>query len=185
MQGSALKRREVPPFDLGLTGVCNRYMACREVAVPNGTTPEVQVRFIDLDWSGQSGEVQYPIFLNSKEFPWPLGPILQKHDVAMLDAALSKAEERRPQQRGGGMGLQADGRQTPQPRPGPGPPRALGQASAATLERACHMRRLLAAPCLPRATHVVAVRPHLSPRNRAPGSHRCSVARAGMFGGAH
>lgn len=152
--------------------------------MPGSSMPQVQVCFIDLDWSGQSGEVQYPIFKSSKEFPWPLGPILQEHDVAMLGTALRKAEERRPQQQGGGMGLQAGGKQAPQPRRGrPRRPRALGQAPAAVLQRAHHMRPPLAAPCLTRATHVVAVRPHL-PGTHAPGSHRCNAARVGMFGGA-
>ena len=141
-------------------------------------TPQAQVRFIDLDWGGPKGEVQYPIFLSSKEFPWPLGPIIQEHDVTMLDTALRKAEERRLQQPGGDAGPQAAGRRAP---PGPGPPRALGPGSAAALQRAHHIRALMAAPRLPQATHVVAMRPHL-PGARTLGSRCYSVARLGLGG---
>ena len=54
------------------------------------------VRLIDFDWSGAEGRVCYPGYLNG-EIPWAAGvaahqPILQAHDVQLLDNTL--AEER-------------------------------------------------------------------------------------------
>ncbi|KAK9919159.1 hypothetical protein WJX75_009796 [Coccomyxa subellipsoidea] len=55
----------------------------------------VDVRFIDFDWAGQAGVVQYPSFMNHQDMPWPDGvkefePALQIHDTRLLARHLPK-----------------------------------------------------------------------------------------------
>lgn len=56
---------------------------------------EVDVRFIDFDWAGEDGVVQYPSFMNHQDVPWPAGVkegarALQKHDTSLLKWHLPK-----------------------------------------------------------------------------------------------
>ena len=49
---------------------------------------ELEVCFIDIDWSGQEGEAVYPLFLNGSTIAWPVADpvgkqVLQQHDHHM------------------------------------------------------------------------------------------------------
>lgn len=49
----------------------------------------MDVRFIDFDWAGQAGVIQYPSFRNHQGVPWPAGVkegarALQIHDKLLL-----------------------------------------------------------------------------------------------------
>ena len=76
------------PLGENLSGGCSGSGRGEEGASAGG----VEVRFIDLDWGGKSGEVRYPLLINTKHqwaLPDPVDkPVLQEHDKVMLRRAL-------------------------------------------------------------------------------------------------
>ena len=53
----------------------------------------MDVRFIDFDWAGEAGVVQYPSFMNHRDVSWPSGVkegglALQTHDTHLLKCHL-------------------------------------------------------------------------------------------------
>lgn len=59
---------------------------------------EVEVCFIDFDWSGREGEAVYPLFLNESTIPWhvadPVGkPVLQQHDDHMMKEGIIQLQK--------------------------------------------------------------------------------------------
>jgi serine/threonine protein kinase len=56
---------------------------------------EPQLRVVDFDWAGTSGEVKYPLRRN-ETIPWPDGPgkpIINGHDETLLMACLSQKSQ--------------------------------------------------------------------------------------------
>ena len=48
-----------------------------------------QMKLVDLDWAGVSGNTFYPVMLNARTNVWPAGvgpgqPLQQKHDLELL-----------------------------------------------------------------------------------------------------
>lgn len=49
----------------------------------------------DLEWAGEVGKANYPIFMNRTDIEWPPGasdnqPITMEHDLYWMDALLSE-----------------------------------------------------------------------------------------------
>ncbi len=55
-----------------------------------------QMKLIDLDWAGVSGNTFYPVMLNARTIVWPAGvgpgqPLQQKHDLELLQLCCDPA----------------------------------------------------------------------------------------------
>ena len=60
---------------------------------------ETEVHFVDFDWSGESGVIRYPCFMNHRSVPWPEGArdykvAFQEHDIALLSSHLPSSHKR-------------------------------------------------------------------------------------------
>ena len=61
---------------------------------------EVEVRFLDFDWSGCEGADTYPGFMNHQDLEWPLGvhagqPLKQLHDLQMMQKTIDSQFKKR------------------------------------------------------------------------------------------
>ncbi len=55
-----------------------------------------QMKLIDMDWAGVSGNTCYPVMINAKTIVWPAGvgpgqPLQQKHDLELLQLQVDSA----------------------------------------------------------------------------------------------